>query len=84
LNGNIDAHVVAYRKVTDRISQELNACSGRLLEDVKGYKAETENSLKEFRQEYSQLREELNAGQTTWQNKAGGEMDKMRDSVRLA
>jgi len=83
LNEKIDAHVVATRKVTDRISQELNANSGRLLDDMKCYKTDTENSLKEFRQEYSQFREQLNSGQATWQNKAGGEIEKMNDNVKL-
>jgi F0F1-type ATP synthase membrane subunit b/b' len=62
LHEKIDARVVVSKKVTDRISQELNARAGRLLEDMKGYKAETENTLEEFRQEYSQFREQLNAG----------------------
>src|SRR5215510_15773404 len=83
LNEKIDAHVVATRKVTDRISQELNANSGRLLDDMKCYKTDTENSLKEFKQEYSQFREQLNSGQATWQNKAGGEIEKMNDNVKL-
>ena len=84
LHEKIDAHVVASRKVTDRISQELNAREGHIHEDMKGYKAETDNSLKEFRQEYSRFKEQLKAGQVTWQNKAGGEIDKMRDNVKLA
>jgi predicted nucleic acid-binding Zn-ribbon protein len=87
LHEKIDAHVVASRKVTDSISQELNAREVRLHEDMKDYKAETENSLKEFRQEYSQFKEQLNqlkAGQVTWRNKAGREIDKMRDNDKLA
>jgi ElaB/YqjD/DUF883 family membrane-anchored ribosome-binding protein len=83
LNERIDAHVVATRKVTDRISQELNARSGYLLDDMKDYRTETENSLKEFRQDYSQFREQLNSEQAAWQNKAGGEMDKVNDNVKL-
>jgi hypothetical protein len=39
--------------------------------------------LKEFRQDFSQLREELNSEQAAWQNKSGGEMDKVNDNVRL-
>jgi len=50
---------------------------------VKEYRTETENSLREFRQDYSQFREQMNSEQATWQDKAGGEMDKVKDSVRL-
>ena len=50
LNERMDAHVVATSKVTERISEEMNARSGRLLDGVKEYKIETENSLKEFKQ----------------------------------
>jgi len=35
LNERIDAHVVATRKMTDRISQETNASAGHLLDDIK-------------------------------------------------
>jgi hypothetical protein len=83
LHEKIDAHVVATRKVTDRISQELNVREGRMLEEIKGYKAKTENNLKELRQEYSQFKEQLDAGQVTWRNKAGGEIDMMKDNVKL-
>jgi len=58
--------MVATRKTTERISQEMNATSGGLLDDMKEYRAETENSLKEFRQDYSMFREQ-----------AGGEMNKL-------
>jgi hypothetical protein len=34
----IDAHVAATRKVTERISQELNASSGRLFDDMKDFR----------------------------------------------
>ena len=47
---------------------------------VKEYRTETENSLREFRQDYSQFREQMNSEQATWQDKAGGEMDKMKVS----
>jgi len=83
LNERMGAHVVATSKVTDRISEEMNARSGRLLDSVKEYRIETENSLKEFRQDYSLFREQMNSEQATWQNKVGGEMDKVNDSVRL-
>ena len=66
-----------------RISREVKARSRRLLDDIKYNRAETENSLKEIRQDFSQLREELNSEQATWQNKAGRCMDKVQDSVRL-
>ena len=56
---------------------------GRLLDDMKDYRTETENSLKEFRQDYNLFREQLNSEQATWQDKAGGEIDKVNDSVRL-
>jgi hypothetical protein len=75
--------VVAIRKMTDSISQEMNARSGRLLDNMKEYRTETENSLKEFRQDYSLFREQMNSEQATWQNKAGGEMDRVNDSIRL-
>ena len=45
MNERMDAHVVATSKVTDRISEEMNARSGRLLDGVKEYRIETENSL---------------------------------------
>jgi len=61
----------------------MNARSGRLLDGVKKYRIETENSLKEFRQNYSPFREKMNSERAAWQNKAGGEMDKVNDSVRL-
>ena len=59
--------MVATRKMTDRISQEMNARAVHLLDNVKECRTESENSLKEFRQEYSQFREQVNAEQTTWQ-----------------
>jgi Skp family chaperone for outer membrane proteins len=68
LNERIDAHVIATRKITDRISQEMNARSGRLLEDMKEYRTEIENSLKEFRQDYILFREQVHSEQATWQN----------------
>jgi len=83
MNERIDAHVVATRRVTDRIFQEMNVRSAHLLDDIKEYRTETENSLKEFRQDFSQFREQLNSEQATWQNKTGVEMDKVNDSVRL-
>lgn len=83
MNERIDTHVVATRKMTDRISQETNARARHLLDDIKEYRTETENSLREFRQDYSQFREQMNSEQATWQDKAGGEMDKVKDSVRL-
>jgi len=83
MNERIDAHVVATRKVTDGISQEMDARSGLLRYDMKEYRTETENSLKEFRQGFSQFREQLNSEQATWQNKTGVEMDKVNESVRL-
>jgi len=83
MNERIDAHVVATRKMTDSISQEMNARSGRLLNDMREYRTETENSLKEFRQDYSLFREKMNSEQATWRNKAGGEIDKVNDNVRL-
>jgi len=83
LNERIDAHVVAPRKMTNKISQETNARAGHLVDDIKEYRTEAENSLKEFRQDYSQFREQMNSEQATWQNKAGGEIDKVKDSVRL-
>jgi chromosome segregation ATPase len=52
-------------------------------EDMKGCKAETENSLKELRQEYSRFKE-LDAGQAAWLNKAGGEIGRVKDNVKLA
>jgi hypothetical protein len=60
LNERIEAHVVATRKMTDSISQEMNARSERLLVDMEEYRTETENSLKEFRQDYSLFREQMN------------------------
>jgi len=75
--------VVATSKMTDRISQEMNARSGRLRDDVEEYRTETENSLREFGQDYSLFREQMNSEQAAWQNEAGGEIDKVNDSVRL-
>ena len=75
--------MVATRRVTDRIFQEMNVRSAHLLDDIKEYRTETENSLKEFRQDFSQFREQLNSEQATWQNEIGVEMDKVNDSVRL-
>jgi len=83
LNERIDARVVATRKMTDRISQETNARARHLLDDIKEHRTEPENSLREFRQDYSQFREQTNSKQATWQDKAGGEMDKVKDSVIL-
>jgi hypothetical protein len=40
LNERIDAHVVASRKVRDRISEGMNARSRRLLDDMKDYRIE--------------------------------------------
>ena len=37
----------------------------------------------EFRQDYSQFREQMNSEQAPWQDRAGGEMDKVKESVRL-
>ena len=57
LNERIDAYLVATRKMTHRLSQEKNARAIHLLDDIKEYRTETENSLREFRQDYSQFRE---------------------------
>ena len=67
MNEKIDAHVVATRKMTDRISKETNARAGHLF-DIKEQWTEAENSLKEFRQDYSQFREQMSSEQATWQN----------------
>ena len=83
LNERIEAHVGAKSEMTDRISHEVKARSRRLLDDIKYYRTVTENSLKEIRQNFSQLRERRNSEQTTWQNKAGREMDEVNGSVRL-
>ena len=83
LNEGINAHVVTTRKMTNRISEEMNARAVHLLDNVKEYRTESENSLKQFRQDYSQFREQMNAEKATWQIKAGGEMNKVKDSVRL-
>ena len=61
----------------------MNARSGRLLDDMKEYRTERENSSKEFKQEYSLFREQMYSEQTAWQDKAGWEMDKANDNVRL-
>jgi len=66
LNERIDAHGVATRNMTDRISQETNVRAGHLLDDIKEYRTETENSLKQFGQDYSQFREQMNLEQVTW------------------
>jgi hypothetical protein len=50
---------------------------------MKEYRTETENILKEFRQDFSQFRDEMNSERAAWQNKVGGEMDKVNDNVRL-
>ena len=65
LNERIDAHVAATRKITDRISQQTNGRAGHLLDDIKEYRTEAENSLKEFRQGYSQFREQMSLEQAT-------------------
>jgi len=83
LNERIEAHVGANGNVTDRISHEVKARSRRLLVDIKYYRTEIANSLKEIRQDFNQLRDEWNSQQATWQNKAGREMDEVNDSVRL-
>jgi hypothetical protein len=49
MNERIEVHMVATSEVTDRISQEMNARSGLLRDDMKENRTETENSLKEFR-----------------------------------
>jgi len=83
LNERIEAHVVVTRKLTERVTQETNARAGHLLDDIKAYKTETENSLKQFGKEYTKLKEQMNSEQATWQAKAWGEMDKVKDSVKL-
>jgi len=83
LDDRVNAHIVTTRKLTDKISEEINAGAIHLLDKFKEYRTESENGLKEFRQDYSQFREQMNAEQATWQIKAGGEMDKVKDSVRL-
>jgi hypothetical protein len=49
----------------------MNARLGRLLNDKNEYRTERENSLKDFRQDYSLFKEQMNLEQATWQNKAG-------------
>jgi hypothetical protein len=83
LNEGINAHVVTTINMTDRISEEMNAGAVHLLDNFKEYRTESENGLKEFRQDYSQFREQMNVEQATWQIKAGGETNKVKDSVRL-
>ena len=63
--------MVVTRKMAERISQETGVSAGHLLDDIKEYRTEAENSLKEFRQDYSQFREQMNSEQATWQKKVG-------------
>jgi len=65
LNERIDTHVVATSKMTDRISQETNAIAVHRLDDITEYRTEAESSLKDFRQEYSQFREQVSSEQAT-------------------
>jgi len=65
LNERIDTHVVATSKMTDRISQEKNAIAVHRLDDITEYRTEAESSLKDFRQEYSQFREQVSSEQAT-------------------
>jgi len=57
----------------------MNARWGRLRDDVEEYRTEAENSLREFRQDYSLFREQMNSEQAALQNKGGGETDKVND-----
>jgi len=79
----INAHVVITKEVTDKLSDEMNAKSKHLITDFNEYRAKTENSLEECRRKYHQFREQINAEQTTWQSKAGGELKEVKDNVRL-
>jgi hypothetical protein len=81
MNERIDAHVVATRKMTDRISHEMNARSGFLRDDMKEYR--TDRKQFEGIQARLQSVQRTNSEQATWQNKTGVEMDKVKDSVRL-
>ena len=55
MNKRIDVHVVATRKVTDRVSQEMNARSEILLDCIEDCREETEQSLKEIKENLSHL-----------------------------
>jgi hypothetical protein len=39
--------------------------------------------MEELRLDYSLFKEQINLEQKTWQNQAGGELDKVNDTVRL-
>ena len=69
--------------MTDRIPQETKARARHLLDHIKEHRKGKVNSLREFRQDYSQFIEQMNSEQATWQDKLGGEMDKVKDSVQL-
>jgi gas vesicle protein len=74
--------VVVTRKITERVTQETNARAGHLFDDIKAYKTETEDSLKQLGQDYTRHKEQMNSEQANWQDKAGGELDKVKDNVK--
>ena len=78
----IDVHVVVTRKITERVTQETNARAGHLFDDIKAYKTETEDSLKQLGQDYTRHKEQMNSEQANWRDKAGGELDKVKDNVK--
>jgi len=52
-------------------------------DDIMEYGTEKETILRDLRPDYSQLRQQINTEQATRQDKVFGEMDKVKDSVRL-
>lgn len=81
MNERTDAHVVATRKMTDRIFQEMNARSGFVRDNMKEYR--TDRKQFEGIQVRLQSVQRTNSEQATWQNTTGVEMDMVNDSVRL-
>ena len=59
MNGRTVAHSVAARKVTIRIFQEANVSLESLFDDLKDYRAETENSLKEIKERFDSVQRRI-------------------------
>lgn len=82
VNERVDAHVVATRKLTDKIYQEVRAGSERLAEELQGHKTETKGNLEEFTQKYNRFREQMKSELAAWQDKAGGEINEAHSSIQ--
>jgi len=72
------------------VTRTIGSISNALIERIDAHMVDTKKmtegisqEVEELRLDYSLVKEQINLEQKIWQNQAGGELDKVNDSVRL-